>query len=290
MYSKFDYICRSLSKGTSKVYETYVVNAIWQRLGNENIEFATQQYVNTVDGRRFIDMYFPQIKMAIEVDEAYHNNEGQTNSDNIRMSEIEEADLNYLYLSNQQKPIEPERIKIYKDGDQLSYAEIDARINEVVKIIKEKYVAAGEPKWIYEEQERIEAIKARGYLKRGDSISKLVPIMSLFGKEYKSCFRCYYDVKGGHVWSPTLSVDGSDHRGWTNIISKDLKTIYESGEGKTPESAEDDKQRGDKRFVFLKYTDALGDNSRRFLGVYKAAGYEKNKGEIWEFVCDTVEL
>ena len=79
MPTKLDYIVRSLSRGTNKKYETYVINSIWNKINNSEVEFATQQYVKDSEGNiRYIDMYFPQIKFAIEVDEWYHNSNGQS--------------------------------------------------------------------------------------------------------------------------------------------------------------------------------------------------------------------
>lgn len=79
MPTKLDYIVRSLSRGTNKKYETYVINSIWNKINNSEVEFVTQQYVKDSEGNiRYIDMYFPQIKFAIEVDEWYHNSNDQS--------------------------------------------------------------------------------------------------------------------------------------------------------------------------------------------------------------------
>lgn len=290
MAGKIDYIVRSLSKGTTKKYETYVVNAIWQKLNNTNIEFVTQQYVKTESARRYIDMYFPQIKFAIEVDEGYHDNELQTIKDNKRMDNIKTAFLDSI-LFDKEKDIEFLRVKIVENGKQSSIEKLDADIDKAVSIIKAKYEKIGSPKWIYDQEEKIKEIISRGYIKRGDCIDKMIPIMKIFGQNLTCCRKCYYKVNGGFVWSPTLSVNGSDRNGWVNTISEDLSTIYEKGKSKSKANADYDIKNGTKRFTFLKFKDSLGNKNRRFLGVYKATGFDQNnQTEIWTIVDDIAPI
>lgn len=67
MSSKVEYVARSLSRGTHKKYETFIINEVYSRLNNPNLEIATQQHVVTKnDGTKYIDLYFPQLKIAIE--------------------------------------------------------------------------------------------------------------------------------------------------------------------------------------------------------------------------------
>lgn len=77
---KSEYLYKAFASRTrNKKEECYVVNAIWQRLclqGYE-IEPITQKYVRRSDdkGHKFalIDLFFPALNLAIEVDEAYHD-------------------------------------------------------------------------------------------------------------------------------------------------------------------------------------------------------------------------
>ncbi len=46
-----------------------------------------------------------------------------------------------------------------------------------------------------------------------------------------------------------------------------------------------------ERIVFLKYKDALGDQRRRFLGVYVANSYDHDKkAEVWKLKKQTVSI
>lgn len=39
--NKLEYVARSLSRGTNKKYETYVINAIYQKVANPNLIIET---------------------------------------------------------------------------------------------------------------------------------------------------------------------------------------------------------------------------------------------------------
>lgn len=291
MASKLDYICRSLSKGTSKVYETYVVNAIWQRLSNDNIEFVTQQYVFKEGRKSYIDMYFPQIALAIEVDEMYHNSNDQINSDNERMNRIQLASLDSL-VSNDKVVFE--RIHIGDLNGQFDLRFINKRIDEVVSVIKTKYEEKGSPKWVYDNEEKISNILKSKHLKRGDSFYYMTDILKLFGFNYKGFQKCYkYVGNNFSVWSPYLSYDEEDNNiRWNNTISKDLRIISErdrDGNVKTQKGFEENKNM--KRLVFLNYRDPLGIRGRKFLGVYKVKDYNDiTHTERWELVSEEFDL
>jgi len=292
MPTKLEYICRSLSKGTTKVYETYVVNAIWQKLNNENIEFVTQQYVFKDGKRSYIDMYFPQIRLAVEVDEMYHNSDSQTVNDNQRMSRIQTASLDSLISD---KVVEFFRIKIGNDSGLYSIDFINKQIDECVAKIQSLYKGSGSPKWVYGTEEVIKIIKKRKQLKRGDSLSKMTEIMDLFGKNYKAAMRCYYKVSEyTYVWSPRLASSFEEDIQWNNTVNEDLSIIVErdrDGLKKTAEGCKWTKDNNVRRIVFLHYRDPLGSNGRKFLGVYKSDHYnEDTHEETWVLDSDTFDL
>jgi hypothetical protein len=70
-----EYLIKTLSRTSRKDYENYVINSIWTKLGNSEIEIVSQQYINDPKDKRkhyFIDLYFPALKIGIECDEAHH--------------------------------------------------------------------------------------------------------------------------------------------------------------------------------------------------------------------------
>lgn len=57
MHEKLDYIARSLSKGSRKNYEIYVINSIFSKLQSFDIEFASQQIVIMKDKKiKYIEL------------------------------------------------------------------------------------------------------------------------------------------------------------------------------------------------------------------------------------------
>lgn len=285
--TKLNYIAKSLSKN-NKIYENFVINSIYSKLNNPNIEIATQQYVCTKESRRYIDLYFPQFKIAIEVNEPYHENPIQKDKDKKRMEAINLSILESTILDDE--GIKFRTIDIEQNGKMLTLEDLNKRIDEIVFEIKKIASAKKDLSWDFDREIVLNKIIQRGYLQRGDSFSSMVEILSLFGKKVKGFQRCYYK----NIWSPTLSIEGSNKNGWINTISTDLNEIYEVGLGKhqkKPSDVDKDIQDKTKRCTFLRYKDALGNQSRRFLGVYMADRYDyEKKAEVWKFTEDTVKL
>ena len=290
MNEKIVYVARSLSRGTHKKYETFIINEIYSRLNNPNLEIATQQHVVTKDGTKYIDLYFPQLKIAIEVDEPYHDEPNQKVLDKKREEKIQQAILESTVV-DLNKEIHIERIVLSEFSDiSALFKRIDEVVSYINSSIKESLV------WNFTEDEKTAEIKTRGYLQRGDSFRIMPDIMRTFGVKWNGngCGKCTYWLSDQYlIWSPTLSVEGSNKDGWVNTISKDLTEIYETGtkKEKTRSGFERDRDNQIKRIVFLKYKDALGYQRRRFLGVYIAESFDdERKTEIWKLLDEKVSI
>lgn len=73
---KLAYLAKTLSRTTRKDYENYVVNAVWNRLGDDTLKPVSQQWLARPDGKGyFIDLYFPQVNLGIECDEPFHHDQ-----------------------------------------------------------------------------------------------------------------------------------------------------------------------------------------------------------------------
>ncbi|MEY2829079.1 MAG: hypothetical protein RIQ33_937, partial [Bacteroidota bacterium] len=70
--TKREYVIRQIAKTNKKNYENYVVTRIYHRLNRNDVKFSTQQFVNRPEGHALTDMYFPQLKLHIEIDEPFH--------------------------------------------------------------------------------------------------------------------------------------------------------------------------------------------------------------------------
>lgn len=120
--NKLDYISKQFSKARHKKYEHYVITRIWHLLNNLSLKFVTQQYVSRPDGRAMTDMFFPQLKLHIEVDEGYHKKDKQIEWDKLR-------EIDIININNH----EILRVDVTK-----GIKDVNLRINEIVNIIKGK--------------------------------------------------------------------------------------------------------------------------------------------------------
>ena len=118
--TKRDYIIRQIAKTNKKNYENYVVTRIYHLLNRMDIKFVTQQYVNRPEGHALTDMYFPQIKLHIEIDEPFHKK--QIGSDIDRETDIIQATNHQI-----------SRIKITQDLES-----INSQITDLVVQIRAK--------------------------------------------------------------------------------------------------------------------------------------------------------
>lgn len=92
--SKDDYILRALSKISHKRWEHYIINRIFHRLNDPDLEFVCQQCIRK-EGRSgkiyLADLLFPQLKLYLEIDEAHHDSDEAKVADGIRRLDIMEA-------------------------------------------------------------------------------------------------------------------------------------------------------------------------------------------------------
>ncbi|MGE7828561.1 AbaSI family restriction endonuclease [Paenibacillus sp. NPDC093718] len=269
---KRDYLVKTLSRTKRKDYENYIINAIWHKIDNMELKPVSQQYVKLKNGKHaLMDLYFPQLQIAIEVDEAYHLKNQE--ADNLRLDEIiaavnEDSNSDFICL----------RI----DASQ-SIKSINYRISEVISIIQEK-ASSKQLKWLTYEEE-LDQIKQQDYLTIYDDVSfkNITDIANtIFGKKFKGFQRSGFRVTDTlWIWCPKLAVkiDGeikSPARGWLNILADDWSYIDESQENQTEEERialiDDDLSLNKERAVFANYKDNLGINRYRFVGVFKSSG------------------
>jgi len=254
---------------------------------------VSQQYVKRNDGKHaLMDLYFPQLHIGIEVDEAYH--QAVVEADKLRMDEIISA-------------VSEEAIKdfeILRIDASKSIEEINSRINEVVEVIKQK-ASKTTLKWMTYEEE-LQMMKQQEYLSIYDDISfkDIKDIANtIFGKNAKryqlSCFRI---IDNTWLWCPKLSItiDGdtkSAAAGWLNNLAEDWSYIDESHQD--PDILENRKKtlmeelnQDRKRAVFAKYKDNLGFNRYRFVGVFKCIGLSPEDESCVRYmrIDDNVEI
>ena len=295
---KRDYLIKTFSRTKRKDYENYVIGSIWHKLNNINIKPVTQQFVSRGNGHyALLDMYFPQINYAVEVDEAQHLN----NKENDLQREL---DVDEMLSAISNVNIEFGRVDITK-----SLGEINDCINNIVVTIKQKYTEAGSPIWIITDP--VDYARSRKSITVEDNLefdNLYKQIRRLFGKkEYQnSRVRCTFDVSRGDtkafVWCPKLAIKDSggmytaSDPNWENTISPDLNYIYEKfvGEKKSPMNdrygpTSKNSRKTYKRYAFAKERNCLGEKCYKFLGVFEFESLESNTA-TFKKVSDTIDL
>jgi len=278
---KIIYLIKTLSRTKRKDYENYVVNSIWNKLNNDEIEVITQQYIfNPKDDRKhyFIDLYFPSINVGIECDEAHHLNEENKKSDKIREVSIFDA----LYQINNIGYI-AKHIDVTK-----SYNDIKAQIDEAVAFIKQKINELKPPKWqileaenYYKEKKIITITDRIGF----NTIDETCNI--LFSTNYQGsggARQSYFSpntfrgskYEGYKVWFPKLAIMDENGKliaatdsGWNNQLINNGKEFIEKNDKKEIGNAGNI-----KRIIFAKYKDPLGSNKYKFIGIFEPSKFD----------------
>ena len=279
---KLEYVVRSLSRGTNKKYETYVINAIYQKVNNPNLIIETQKEIRLENGYRpLIDFFLPQLNIAIEVDEGYHANEEQQKRDIWREKSIN---------SQIGKPCIGDSIQFERVvAHDATLEGLNQRIDEVVSLIKDKLLKRTTPLVWKSRVEIIEEIKKRGTIEVDDCFDNNVEIINIvYGKNLKGWRKAGYRM----LWFPVISdKDEEEHlsnrASWQNFFNSTHSIIYErsieeSTNHNKKEWALNDEKSGSKRIVFVRDRDSFGKPRKRFAGVFKASGWDDNKNaQIW---------
>lgn len=255
--TKFEYILKQLAKTNKKNYENYVVTRIWHQLNSLEYKFITQQYVIRPNGNYALtDMFYPQLNLHIEVDEAHH------------LSNVEND------ITREHDIINITGHKILRINVCCSIEEVNQQIDNVCKEIIAIRTNLGDrfTVWDIEKEISPETYIRKGYIDIADNVAfrRIVDAINCFGANYKGW------QKGGskhpvekdvQLWFPKLYKNGA----WDNSVSSDNLTIYEK-----PINSEYDtyltdivNSNGLKRIVFARVIDSLGFIMYRFMGYYE---------------------
>ncbi len=262
---KREYLIKTFSRTKRKDYENYILNAIWHKLDRSDIQPVSQQYIKRSDGLyALVDLFFPQINIGIECDEAYHlDNEEKDSNRELTMEQM-------LSAYDETKDFKLYRIKAYEKIE-----DIERQIDDVVSSIKNKIRQSTFPAWDFNESPYNVVIKKK-MIHIADRIAfrTIVDICKCFGKNYSGMQLSFFDIGHGYqLWCPKLAIyQEGKHRsvasGWINILSDDWNSIYETNDD--PSKINTDSHIASRpRIVFAKSIDILGQNAYRFLGVFQ---------------------
>lgn len=266
---KLEFISKQLSKNSKKIFENYVTSRIYHLLNDFDMKLVTQQYVSGSNGRWITDIFFPQIKFHIEIDERHHLS--QIEWDNLRAADIIDATKHQM-----------ERIKITNVSD------VNKRIDEIVKLIqKNKASLLKFVPWDIDAEMNPQTHINNRYIDVNEDCAfrTMVDAANCFGRNFKQ----KGIWKGGvdHlrepnkcIWFPKLY----ENINWKNSISFDEEEIREKSKkdamGHYKKFINDSRS----RIVFAHAKGPLGDTLYRFKGEYELCkeGSSIEHGLMWK--------
>ena len=276
-YTKDQYLLRNFSKITHKKWELYVVTRVLHLLDDENLEYVCQQYINPPNSKKYYlaDLCFPGLKLYLEVNEQQHGEKRHSINDQIRQREILEA-----------TDWEEQSIDVYNqldDGSSVdkSISDINREIDNFINIVREKKLkietSLGKKLvWRFEEKYLPETYLNKGSIDVKENAVFLLQAdaLRLFGFKGKAWMKGYWPIKGHNsaVWFPRLYKSGM----WHNTLSKDSSEITQKKiiNGKLEEHTLPEH---DRRIVFGRYKNILGQIVYKFYGEYRVDWKRTNK-------------
>ena len=261
---KRDYLARTFERTRGKKYENYILSAIWHKLGRNDIQPVTQQYIKRKDNNyALLDMYFPQLNISVEVDEGAHDK--SMKSDKVRTIDISER----LSSCDEKDLFKELRVDATDTLENIN-KEIDDIVATILKRIKE----GGFPEWRidapYETAIECKRIRVADML----AFRTKTDVYRCFNKVIKGMQRAQSSIEHGYqVWCPRLALDiggekkAADGR-WVNILTDDWNEIHVMGTENAPEIKWDNQMFKEPHITFAKSKDALGQDAYRFIGVY----------------------
>lgn len=288
---RLEYISRSLSKIQHKKFELYVISRIIHKLDNPEIKYVFQQYAtrdNNTGKYALIDLYLPQLGIAIEVDEAHHKE--QYTEDEIRQKEIEQLD------------IQVERVQCYEKRIE----EVNNEIEKIIEKIITKKNELGDNFKPWNGLNGYEYYTDKGFFDVNDPTELISPT------EICNCFGFANAAQGGArvidketiLWWPHENYisdeaqdvnSGENKPRWYNKLNDNGNEIVEQDlEGDSDKFYKDSLSDNfrKKRIVFYRKKNMLNDKLYRFVGVFElnVEKTKRRKVRVFNRVSDTIKL
>ena len=256
--NKKEYIIRQISKTNKKNYENYVVTGIWHLLADNNVKFLTQQYVSRTNGFALTDMFFPQIKFHIEIDEPHH--ERNIKNDMTRETDIIDATGHAI-----------KRIKITDDLENI-HLQIQETVNQIKGLIHELKKNNAYEEWDLEKEFDPNFYKSKGKItvEEGATFRQIVDACNCFGHNYDG-YQKGWAINNldnsQHLWFPKFY----ENKDWDNKISDDGLQIIERCKilNRKYQHFDDAIKENTERVTLPRVKDNLGFIFYRFKGVFK---------------------
>ncbi|MCF8380076.1 MAG: hypothetical protein K9H49_10895 [Bacteroidales bacterium] len=263
---KDEYIRKQLNKTNRKSFESYVVYGIFHFTRHLDVEFTTQQMVIRPNGNRaMMDMFFPSLKLAIEVDEGQHfDSEGEF----IETDVTRETDIINAIDCDFERPDATKGLQ-----------HLDMEIQRIAKKIEGLHKTIKPTQWEYEKRISRAYYKNIGEIKVGDALYYADDVYSLFGGKFSrgrnpGGYNHSYE-NNKRIWLPTIFNDDEtppDHFVYRTSISKDENELRMLFPNKASRDAELRHKRITKTPIyipFVKRKDNLGMRLYKYKGEFE---------------------
>lgn len=265
--NQLEYIAKKLSKISHKPLENYIINRIIHKLDDLSINFILQQVVKDNENRYMIDLYFPQFRIAVEIDEPYHLK--QIEKDKLRERNIVQ---NYS-------------IKFVRIDCTQSQNNIHEQIDELVGTLK---TLKGTPDFIpydYEKEFNPNVWIEKGFISTHDDVKVRThkDALLIMGESRRNTQMATVPLnETTSVWFPKLY----ENKDWDNKLSSDGQTI--TMKPKTT-LLKKPKVIHQKIIVFAHQKDELNQTYYRFEGVFTMVSLH-SKEAIYQKISDYYNL
>lgn len=229
-------------------------------------------------------MFFPQLNIGIECDEAYHKKKDKDKERDIEIAEK----LNAVVLNDRNyKPIRIDAT--------LSHEKLHKKLNKIAAFIKKK---CKKIKWL-SQKETIMSIKKDGIVSINDNITYRThdEVCELF--DIKARPRRGGEILNEkyHIWFPKLAIQENNgkwkakDKKWDNRLNKDWDIIVESTNRgiRRKRSKNDFYWKNCNRLTFAKTKDLEGRTGYRFIGVFKYSQEMRNT-RIYKKISDKFKI
>ncbi|WP_220768520.1 AbaSI family restriction endonuclease [Shewanella sp. MBTL60-007] len=276
------HMTRQLQRCKSKRFELYAITRIIHKVDDLDIKFVTQQYVARPDGFALTDLYLPQLKLHIEIDEGFHKQ--QIDADKIRELDIITATDHEIKRIDASVSIE------------MINQQVDQIVAGIQRTVEEQKTAGHFQPWDPEIEHSVNYLQSRGVIRVSENVALRTSseVCNLLGHNYKGWQRSSASVPHHpniKLWFPKLYPNEQ----WFNHISYDGCEIHEyciESEEKKRKFIDKNLAENIQQMVFARVKDELGQTMYRFKGLFildrDKTSYES--GVYWKRVATEFEL
>jgi hypothetical protein len=291
MEFELEYMSRFFQKMSGKPKETYVISRLWHRLNRTDIQMLPQQYVKGIEEKNYAmaDVFFPQIKLFVEINEpAHYFSPQKIEIDNVRNEIIKEKTNCNVRIIDCRKSLED----LHKDIEELIIFILD----EVEMLKKNNQFKP----WRPNEARDPLFWKSNNLIKRSDDIilPRIEDICTLFDADFNKTKRGF--LRKGAVAHPQKTdvliwwPSRYSRSGWENQLLENEEYVTEShvNPEKTSSHYYNTTQYPHKRIIFYFDVDVLGFIGYYFLGIYEIDFHRSNttNGIYWKRIATEFSL